>query len=354
MDRVYLLASVIAVLFVVFGVSHATGSIHISLNPLNTSLGINQNLYMEVTYSSAINSTYELFLNDTQISSGSFSADQNLTKMIIYNVTDLSYGSYEVCASFSILTEQLCSSSEVYISPYSNIEFKTESTQPIFNGSASFNLSILDSGNTPLSVYWSIPLINGVYFSVQNYNQHFNIDPNQTYSIPMVIRTNFTKVNVTFPFNASFNGVSFQRDFVLQLFKPVINMSFINKSTESSSGNFTYYVLSFVNDNDVPVNLTATFLLDTAYGEFSLTKSFIIEPNQTYINVTLPKSTVESVKVSYIGAGGKRFEETVYSAPVSIISQASSYIGYIFYIVLTIGIVLVVVYLHLRHYKRKK
>ena len=354
MDRRYLPALVIVVLFVAFGVSHAAGSIHISISPINTSLGINQNLYMEVTYSSPSNSTYELFLNNTKISSGSFSADQNITRMVVYNVTDLPYGSYKICASFSILTEQLCSSSEVYISPHPNIEFKTDGMQPVFNGSASFNLSILDSGNTPLSVYWSIPFINGIDISVSNYNQHFTINPNQTYSVPMVIRTNLTKANISFPFNVSFDGSYFQRNFVLQLFKPIINMSFTNKSSELSSGNFTYYTISFVNKNDMPVNLTAVFLLGTAYGEFSLTKSFIIEPNQTYINVTLPKSTVESVKVSYIGASGKRFEETVYSAPVSIISQASSYIGYIFYIVLTIGIVLGVVYLHLRHYKRKK
>ena len=134
MDRRYLPALVIVVLFVAFGVSHAAGSIHISISPINTSLEINQNLYVEVSYSSPSNSTYELFLNDTQISSGSFSADQNITRMVVYNVTDLPYCSYKICASFSILTEQLCSSSEVYISPHPNIEFKTESMQPVFNG----------------------------------------------------------------------------------------------------------------------------------------------------------------------------------------------------------------------------
>ncbi|MGC8699245.1 MAG: hypothetical protein ACP5RE_03620 [Candidatus Acidifodinimicrobium sp.] len=352
MDKLYVLALIVFAIFTAFSVSYATSSIHISINPINTSIGIDQNLYVEVTYSSPSNSTYEVLLNSTEISSGSLSANQNLSKIILYNVTDLPYGSYRLCASFSILTQQLCSSSNVYISPHPGIEFKTNRLQPIFNGSASFNLSILDSGNTPLSAYWSAPVESGVYMSVSNYNQRFTLRPNQTYSIQIQIHTNLSEVNVSFPFNFSFDASHFQRSFDLQLFKPVINMTFSNKSVESSSGNFTYYTLSFINKNNMPVNLTAVFLLDTEYGEFSLTKSFIIAPNQTYVNVTLPKSTVESVKVSYIGEGGKRFTEMVYSAPALLASQTSSYIGYIFYIALTIGVVLVVVYIHLRHSKR--
>ncbi len=352
MDKLYASALIVLAILTAFDVSYATNSIHISINPINTSLRIDQNLYVEITYSSPSNSTYEVLLNNTKISSGLLSANQNLSKTIIYNVTDLPYGDYRLCASFSILTEQLCSSSNVYIIPHPGIEFKTDRLQPIFNGSASFNLSILDSGNTPLSAYWSAPVESGVYMSVSNYNQRFTLSPNQTYSIPIKIYTNLSEVNVSFPFNFSFDGSYFQRSFNLQLFKPVINMTFSNKSTESSSSNFTYYTLSFINKNNMPVNLTAVFLLDTEYGEFSLTKSFIIEPNQTYVNATLPKSTVESVKVSYVSDGGKRVTETVYSAPASLASQTSSYLGYILYIALTIGVVLVVIYIHLRHFKR--
>ncbi|MCW1301928.1 MAG: hypothetical protein OH316_02225 [Candidatus Parvarchaeota archaeon] len=352
MERAYIIFSLILALSIAFGASHAAGAIRVSISAVNASVGMDQNLYISVSYSSQMNSTYELSLNGTNISSGVLAANQNITETVIYNVSNIQYGSYRLCGSFSVLTKPLCSSSEVYIRPYPDLGFRTPEEQPVFNGSAAFNLSVFDSGNTPLSVRWSLPIVKGIDFSVSNYDQHFDIGPGETYQISVAVNTSLTKASAVFPFNVSFNGSYFQRSFDLYLFEPVVNMSFTNKSTEVSSGNFTYYTFSFINGNDVPVNLTAVFLLDTVDGTFSLSRSFMVEPNQTSINVTLPRSTVESVRVSYTGADGKRITETVYSAPTSPVSYVNDLIGYIFYVILTVGIVLIVVYIHLRHYRK--
>ncbi len=328
-----------------------------TLNVINSSVGINQNLLINFSVFSYNSSTYSLSINNKTIDEGVVPGNYAKQISVAYNVTNMMYGNYKVCLDTSILKTPLCSNTSVYIKPYSMFSFDgTESSVFAFNKTAQEEIKVDDTGNTPLNVTWMMPVLNGVYISMQNFKQVFQVEPNQTYLLPMNITITLPNATLDFPFQAKFNGTEINKTLTIKVIHPEISMKFKGNGTMNSTQNYTYYSISFSNGNNVPINVTFRFLLYIDGNPFLYNVTRTIFPGETSIVIPLPKSsTISRVEIFYPSSSGAYINQTLFYKPVSPIQtmgQTSSSV--LMYIVLTIVVIALILAIYFIDLRRKK
>ena len=348
----YIIFATIAVLVLVSLHGVNASSIQFSFTAMNKTVQIDQNLFFNVSASfpSAVN--YTIYLNSTAVYEGSIPAYYSGYFIVKYNVTDSMYGDYSSSARFSSVSSPVSSDFDTYIKPHPSFTFFNPSNvTSFFNDSARLNVSLLDDGNTPLDVTWSVPVISGIDFSLA-YRQSFSMSPSQMYSIPMNLSLsgNFSKA-LNFTFDAKFDGVVIQKTYTTLLFSPTVNISFLNSSIKKLNPTTLIYTVSVDNKDNSPLPLTLEFVLSVNGSNFYYNKSYTLYPTDTTVSVRIPNSRVLSVSASFINQYDKPVDEVIYAykAPYNGFAGFFSVFGYL---IITGAVIGIIVFIHYNFNKK--
>ena len=329
-------------------------SINASFTVLNGTIGLNQNLFFQVSADFPQNISYVIYMDNVSVMSGQIIGNFPGYKIVHYNVTNTEFGSYKPSIKFSAISTQIQSNMTTDILAKPSFGFVGYSNYTsFFNNSAKMLIDIKNNGNTPLNFTWTLPTVQGVAFSLE-YKQLFTLLPSQTFNIPinLTLSNTFTSA-LNFSFYAAFQNYSLLRSYVTDLFSPVVNISFQNGSLITGTNNSSIYTIKITNGNNLPINTTFSFLLDIGGNEFYYNKSLIISPSTSEINLTIPKSTVLNLAAYYLSQNGTPIKQQIFSQPASTSLIQPEMLMDSFYIVILILAVLALVWLHIR-FNRKK
>lgn len=346
----------VAPLLLAVAAAHAS-SVSASFNVINSSVGINQNILFNISAYYTANSSYTVFLNGTPVLSGNLPADYSGYTTAGLNVSNMLFGYYAPCIKFSFITGDVCSNSSFYISPSTNFGFIGYSNYTLlYNSHAALDLSVLNSGNTPINISWSVPNLPGIHFALF-YIQDFTLMPGKLESIPInITSTSSNFVALNFSFLANFSSVSIRKNYVTTLVSPYVNINFTGFNVVNQiNRNESEYQINFSNSNNVPINVTFEFKLCIPNGGqcnvFFYNKSFMISPFSKRVNVTLPNSSVLSVNALYPSSNGSLINTQIFSGPApqsgTVVNPLLS-TSDVAYIVLTGVIIAVIAFLHIR------
>ncbi len=353
--HLFLIALAVAALLV-SGVSEANASsVSASFSVLNTTVGINGNVFFNVSATFPNQTNYSIYLNSTKIYSSSFQAGYNGYKIVAYNVSNRYYGLYQPSVRFSIMNAPLDSNTSLYVKPTSGFGFVdyTNITEEV-NNTASIMIKILNSGNTPLNFSWFLPVIKGISISL-NFNQSFRLFPGGIYSIPIHFGlSNSYQSNISFQFSAKFMDVMMTKNYTTSIIKPVVNFTLESLKTAKLNSTTQLWYANILNFNNVPINATLEFLLSYNNSRFYYNKSYLITPSTKNISVLLPESKILSVTLFYPSSSLATESQELFSAPQPTASILSGLSGGLGYIVLTVLIIVVFVVIHLRVNRRKR
>lgn len=360
---------IVAVVLLSIGGAHAS-SINAHFNAINSSVGINQYAYFNFSGDFQNSSNYTIYFGNTPILSGNIPANSAQNYVVKYNVTNTKYGSYKPYIKFSTIVPSLSSNLNISILPtpdlsFSNVQkytyaFNKSITMNNLSGTkleASLTVSLLDSGNTPLNITWSIPSVNGVSFSL-DYVQSFDLEPGKSFSIPMNLTlASSSSRNVNFSFLANFSSQQLRRNYITTLVSPIVNLSFYNGTITTVNSNESVFSASIINGNNVPINATFSFLLDINGGSVVYNSSETLSTSSTYVSIPIPNVRVISATVFYPSQNGTVISSQVYYNPLppSPLSFLDVFVEYSYLIVFGIAIIiLVIIQLGIHKKKNKK
>lgn len=339
------------VLFFTFSASNAT-SLQFSFSVMNRTVQMNQNLFFNVSVSSPASVNYTIYLNSTPVHSGTIPANSTGYAIIKYNVSNRLYGEYSSSAVFSGVSYPIKSDFDTYIAPHPSFSFFNPSNiTPFFNGSAKLNITLLDTGNTPLEMTWSIPSISGIDFSL-DYHQSFSIFPSEIYSIPinLSLSQNFQK-SLNFSFYGRFKNSTIEGTYSTELFVPAVNLTFLNSTIRRLSDTTLLYAISLDNRDNSPLPITINFLLSINGSSFYYNRSYTLYPENKTIAVEVPYSKIVSVSVSFLNQYGKPVNEVVYSYKPAY-SSVSGFFAVFGYLILTGAVIGIIVFMHYNFNKK--
>ncbi len=339
-------------------------SVGASFRVMNSTLGINQNLFFNISATGfQQNVTYDIYLNNASVTTGLIPANSVGYQIVKYNVTNTLTGNYNASIKFSTLSSRIPIYSNIttHIRPHAAFDFPDYSNRTfIVNNSARLSLLVSDIGNTPLAFSWSLPAPTGVYFRLTNYTEIFSLVPSQTLDMPinMTLKGNFSKV-LNFSFVAVYSNITIRDNYITTLFTPVINLTFLGNSVATHTGAPDVYSVDVENGDNLPVNVTFEFLLDlSSYNganTFYLNKSYLLSPSTTKVQIDIPNSSqLLEVNVFYVGQDDKLVSEQIFDQPLPNPSALSNLLADIAYVVILGGAIVVLAYLHYRHSKNKK
>ena len=346
---IYVILPIMALVLLFISSSHAS-AYHVSFQSINSTLGINQYAFFNVSAYFGQNVSYSIFLNNSKIYSGTIPADFSGYKIIKYNITNLRYGTYRAYATFSTLTVRVNSSNNITIMPKPSLSFGNYSNvTAIYNNSARINIDLINSGNTPLNITWALPIFRGISMSISSLKETFPLSAGESYSIPinLTLSGNYTKT-LNFSFDASFNGTIMVKNYVTTLFKPYINLSFYNTSLKTNNATSSSWTVYLSNKDNTPVMVTFEFMLYINKSELYYNKTLLISPTTTQITFPIPKSDVLGVKVFYPSSNSSEVSQQIFSSPVpgQPNSIVSAVYGNISYIALTVIVIVLLVVLN--------
>ena len=352
--KYYVAVSICAFLALFFAIGTTLGSgfsvqASFSFSVLNSSIGINQNLFFNLSANFPQNANYTIYLNNIILKTGIIAANSPAMQTVAYNITNLPSGSYVPSIKFSALSSKLLSNSTVTVSPAPAFSFLGYSNYvPIFNGSARLLMRVIDSGNTPLNLSWSLPIVTGVAFNLL-FKQTFSLLPSQVFSAPINISVSKTfDKNLNFSFLASYGNHSFRHDYLTSLFAPVINLSFFNTKLSPINSNISAFSANITNGDNLPVNVTFQFLVDIGGNDFYYNKSYMVYPNTSSIAFSIPAGTVLATKVLYTGQNGSETNQEIFSQQAPSGISQSDLITSIEYIAILAIAIAALFYLHYR------
>jgi hypothetical protein len=315
---------------------------------MNVTVGLNQNLFFNMSADFPQSVNYTIFLNNISVVSGTIPANTVAYKIIKYNVTNIPTGTYQPSVKLSTLSSQLKYNAVTKILPKQSFTFLGYSNHTsFFNRAGVLDIKVWDNGNTPLNVTWTLPSASGVSFSLV-YQESFSLKPSQVFSIPMniTLASVFSK-QLNFSFVSVYQNTSLTKYYVTQLFSPIINMSFFDNIITAGNDNTSIYKVQITNGNNLPVNTTFQFLLDIDGNNFYYNKSYLISTSTTQVNITLPKSYVLAVNVYYSSQNGSITKQQIFSQAPPSSASSSVLLDIIYVVVLIIGIAALLL-LHLR------
>jgi hypothetical protein len=295
-------------------------------------------------------------LNNSAILNGTIPKNSSQYYLIKYNVSNMPSGTYEAHASLPNFNLVLNASKTVYIKPYSDFFFPGDNPVTEIVGNYSFiNIIIENIGNTPLKMNWSLPEFINISYANLLYKQNFNLLPEQNYTIPTNLSlTGKYQKNISFAFTGSYKNYTETKSYYTTLIKPYTNMSFYNVGLKQINSTLQLWSASIKNYNDVPVNLVFKFELYVNGSTFYYSKDYTLPVNASKVEIYLPKSTVENVKVSYVGSNDSDVTQSVFAAPKPPIKISLSYVlDTLGYVIFTAIAVVLLALLHIR-FKRKE
>ncbi len=157
-------------------------------------------------------------------------------------------------------------------------------------------------------------------------------------------------MTLSFPFSAEFNRTYINKTINISFIKPQIDIKFNESGIVGRSKNNTFYSLSFINDNNVPINLSFSFLLYINGNPFTYNTWRLIYPGQDTVNISLPYgSNIANVNITYINGNGQVTKQNIFSKEV-IPTQNSQGISnsLILFIMLSIAIILISILVYLK------
>lgn len=352
-------AQLIVILLVVLSVtlfqagSVKAVSINASFTAVNGTVGLNQNLFFNISADFPQTVTYTIYMNNESTFSGQIPENFPGYRLIFYNVTNTPFGNYQPSIKFSTLSSPIRSSTITTILAMPSFGFIGYSNYTSYiDNSAKLLIGLVDNGNTPMNFTWTLPLVQGIAFSL-NYRQAFSLLPSQTFKIPMnlTLSSSFAR-NLNFSFFGTFRNTTLRKDYTTELFSPVINMSFQNGSLEAGTGNTSIYFTQIRNGNNLPVNTTFQFFLNLNGNELYYNRSAIIYPDTNAVNFTLPRSQLLNVNVYYNSQNGTAVKQQIFSQTTSSGPALSDVLTVAGYIAILAAAVLVLVWLHIRFNKK--
>ena len=343
------------ILFLVIGSSHAS-SVSASFNTLNKSISINQYEYFNLSGDFPVGTNYTIFLNNTPIVYGSLPPNYNGYKEVYYNVTNMPFGTYYPSIYFSAFNLHLNSSVNINIKPTPDFTFLGDykNTEIIKNYSL-LRIIIRNNGNTPMHINWTLPIFKNTSISL-TFNQTFNLNPGSNTTIPINLSLQKGyQSNITIPFTGTYKNYSFTKEYQTILIRPVINMSFYDVNVTQINATRELWTSYIKNYNNVPLNISLQFSLEVNGSTFQYTVPYELAVNATEIKVELPKSTVESVKISYQNQNLSEVNQNVFVSPSKSSSTSIlSIINTLGYVILTAVSIFILILIHLRLNKKSK
>ncbi len=351
-----LIALSVISLFLAVSSVHAT-SVSATFDTLNSSVGINQNVVFNISAYYAQNSSYVVLLNNTPVLSGKIPAAFSGYTLAKLNVSNTLFGNYKPCIRFSFITGEICANSTFYIVPTTNFGFLAHSNYTLlYNNSSTLDISLIDSGNTPIDVTWSLPNIAGVHFSLL-YMQSFSMTPGKIESIPINISSTASQPEImNFSFIANFSQYSVRNNYLSTLISPRVNINFTGFNVINQiNSNESEYQINISDSNNIPINVTFEFeLCIVSNGQcnvFFYNKSVPVSSSSKHINITLPNSSVLSVRAMYPSSNGSMVSTQIFSGQApqggNITNPLMSYTD-MAYIALTAAIIIMIAIMHLR------
>ncbi len=331
-------------------------SIGASFTAMNSTLGINQNLFFNISATFPENITYNIYLNNVSVKTGSIPANDQHYEAVKYNITNSLAGDYASSIKFSTLFSRINSNTTTLILPHPAFDFPTYSNRTfIVNDSATLSLEVLDSGNTPLNLSWALPVVTGVYFNITHYTQLFSLAPGQAFEIPMniALKSGFSHL-LNLSFVATYDNHTMSDDYITTLFAPVINLSFSANNVVAGKGNTSVYSVDIKNGDNLAVNVTFRFIVGIDGNDFYYNKSYIVEPNTTKVQIDIPNSQLLQVNVFYLGQTDKPVDEQIFYQPQPNPNAIPDFLADIGYIAILGGAIALLVYLHHRFSKNKR
>ncbi|MCL4398801.1 MAG: hypothetical protein M1322_03705 [Candidatus Parvarchaeota archaeon] len=343
------------ILFLAVGSVNAS-SVSASFNALNSSVSINQGEYFNLSAYFPVPTNYTVLLNGTAVLNGNFPANYSGYKLLYYNVSNTPYGKYYPSVHFSAFNFHLNSTANVYIKPSPDFTFvgyykNTEITKNY----SWVNITIKNNGNTPLQMNWSLPFFKNISISLPSFNQTFKLDPSSTITIP--IKLSLQKGyqnNISIPFTGTYQNYSSTKYYETMLINPVINMSFYNINVTQINSTRELWIAYIKNYNNVPLNITMLFSLEVNGSILHYSTSYELGVNATKIEMYLPKSTVESVQISYQSENMSKVNQNIFTLPKQPFSpDLLSIINTLSYVILTVISIFILILIHLRFNKRR-
>jgi hypothetical protein len=351
--EIVILGAFVLLLFV--GSVHAT-SISASFNALNSSLSINQYEYFNLSAHFPVATNYTVFLNNTPVLYGNLPANYSGYKIIYYNISNMPSGEYYTSIHFSEFNFHLNSTYNVYIKPSPDFTFIGDyKTTEIIKNYSMIRIEIKNNGNTPLKINWSLPIFRNISISL-TFNQTFKLNPGSNKTIPINLSLQKGhQDNISIPFTGVYNGYSFTKTYETTLIKPVINMSFYDVNVTPVNSTRELWVSYIKNYNNVPLNITIQFSLEVNGSTFHYSVPYELNVNTTKIEVILPKSTVQNVKISYESENLSKVNQNIFTLPKQPSSTSIlSIIDTLGYVILTIAAIFILILIHLRFNRRNK
>ena len=343
------------ILFLVIGSSHAS-SISASFNSLNKTISINQEEYFNLSAYFPVGTNYTILLNNTPILYGNLPANYSGYKIISYNVTNMPFGTYYPSVRFSEFNFHLNSSNEIYIKPSPDFTFIGDyKTTEIIKNYSLLRIIISNNGNTPMQMNWTLPIFKNTSISL-TFNQTFNLNSGSNITIPinLSLRKGYQS-NISIPFTGIYENYSITKVYQTSLIKPVINMSFYDVNVTQINSTRELWVSYIKNYNNVPLNISIQFSLEVNGSTFQYSVPYELAVNATKIEVELPKSTVENVKISYQNGNFSKVNQNVFVAPSKPSNTGIlSIINTLGYVILTAVSIFILVLIHLRLNRRSK
>ncbi|MCL4391639.1 MAG: hypothetical protein M1284_01490 [Candidatus Parvarchaeota archaeon] len=356
MDRriVFLLIPVFLMLLSFGSVKASSAST--SFNILNNTLSMNQFLYFNVSANFPTATNFSIIINDTSVIQGNLHANFTGYKILKYNITNFPAGTYSVSVNFSTLKFPLKASNELTILSKPSFTFLNNNINTeIMNNSAALTITLLNNGNTPMRINWSLPILKGISIAL-NFQQSFNLPIDSKFIIPinMTLSSGYQR-NLSFYFTGTYQNYSATKVYSTYLIKPVINMSFYGGNTTSVNATRELWISYIKNYNNVPVRILLQFALEVNGSTVYYTVPYELNVSATKISVYLPTSKVESVKISYESGNFSTVTESIFSAkkqPVPL--TISSIVNTLGYIIFTVIAVVILSLIHIRVKKKGK
>ncbi len=343
------------VLFLVVGSAHAA-SLSASFNALNSSLSINQYEYFNLSAYFPVETNYTIFLNNSPIIYGKLPANYSGYKILHYNISNMPYGKYYPSVHFSAFNFHLNSSVNLDIRAAPDFTFIGDyKTTEIIKNYSLIKIRIKNNGNTPLKMNWSLPIFRNISISL-TFNQTFRLNPSSNITIPINLSLQKGyQDNILIPFTSTYQNYSITKSYETILIKPIINMSFYNLNVTPINSTRELWVSYIKNYNNVPLNITIQFSLEVNGSTFQYSVPYELGVNATKIEVTLPKSTVENVRILYESQNLSKVDQNIFTLPKQPSSTSIlSIIDTLGYVILTVVSILILALIHLRFNRRSK
>lgn len=343
------------VIFLAIGSSHAS-SLSASFNLLNGSASINQSIAFNVSAYFPIRTNYTIFLNNSAILFGNVPANYSGYRILDYNVGRLPSGMYRPSIYFSSFSFHLNATQDLNITAYPDFTFvKDYGITEIIKNYSVIDVIVKNSGNTPLRINWSLPILRNITISL-DFKQSFPLDAGANMTIPINLSLQeWYQKSVSFAFTGTHGDYSSTKYYSTLLVRPSVNMSFYGINVTGVNSTRELWTSSIKNYNNIPLNVTLQFLLDVNGSSFYYNTSYYIGTNTTEIEVYLPKSSVENVKIFYPSGNLSYVKQTIFSPPsppagVNIYSVINTF-GYA---VLTAASILILLSIHLRMNRKRR